>query len=178
MASIWLSRPPLQALSEPLRAGMAAPASPALQDERPWRVVAFLRHVGCPFAEHTVKRLRTWADAHPHVAVLAVTHGDEAIACAWLDAIGGLGRLTLVSDPHRQLHGQWGVGHAGLWHFANPRSLLGVAALWRQGIRNRSATGTRWQRAAVFLVHEGQVLWVHAPRSAQAFALPPEHLLA
>jgi hypothetical protein len=173
MASIFLTRPPMQALAPVLKLGSRAPMSRAFQPAHPRQLVAFLRHVGCPFAEHTVKRLRGWADAHPEVAVAIVTHGDAAITHTWLDAIGGLGRLQLVMDADRQLYGQWGLGYAGLWHFANPLSLLGVASLWRQGVRNRTATGTRWQRAAVFLVHEGRVAWLHLPASAEDFALPP-----
>ncbi len=181
MASIFLRRPPMQAVGPRLQPGMAAPSMadwPDAMQQSAAQVVAFLRHVGCPFAEHTVKRLRAWAEAHPRVAVAIVAHGDAAITQAWLDTIGGLGRLQLLHDPERRLYGQWGLGYASLWHFANPMSLLGVAALWRQGVRNRSATGTRWQQAAIFLVQQGRVAWLHVPTSAQEFALPPEALLA
>lgn len=50
---------------------------------------------------------------------------------------------------------------------------MGVMRLWFKGIRNRMATGTRWQRAGVFLVREGRVVWCHVPGSAQEFELPP-----
>jgi hypothetical protein len=101
--------------------------------------------------------------------------GDADITDAWLAAIGGLGPLKWVHDPDRQLYGQWGLGFARLAHFGGLPSLLGVVRLWFQGIHNRGATGTRWQRAGVFLVRDGRVAWLHVPASAQAFELPPDH---
>ena len=178
MASIWLRRPPEQTLAAPVQVGQRVPSSPDLAATTPWRLVAFVRHVGCPFAEHTVKVLRVWAEAHPDVTVFVVSHGDPASTHAWLDAIGGAGRIRLVIDPTRGLHGQWGVGYARLWHFAGPRSLLGVMRLWTQGIHNRSASGTRWQRAATFLIGGDRVVWRHQPSSAEGFSLPPDTLLS
>jgi hypothetical protein len=154
--------------------GQAAPSTPALASAHPWRLVAFIRHGGCPFAEHTVKRLRAWAAAHPQVAVAVVSHGAQAPTQQWLAHIGGAEGLQWVHCPQRATHAQWGVGYSGLWHFAGPRSLAGVVALWRQGMRNRTATGTRWQRAAMFLVQGGTVVWRHVPESAEAFTLPPD----
>lgn len=177
MPSIWLSRPPALAPSPPLCVGQVAPSSPPLQSTTQLRVVAFLRHTGCPFAENTVKRLRRWADQHPHVAVFVVSHGDSAITDDWVQSIGGPGCLHLTHDPQRQLYAQWGVGETSFWHFGGPASLLGVVALWMQGIRNRSATGSRWQRAATFLVARDRVVWCHRPRSAQEFLSPPARLI-
>jgi hypothetical protein len=172
MASIWLTRPRRQAVAPALWVGDQAPFDAALHSPQRWRLVAFLRHVGCPFAEHTVLRLREWAQQHPEVAVFIVSHGDEASTHAWLSEIGGLGCAQLVVDTPRQLYGRWGMGYSSLWHFAGPRSLLGVVKLWRHGIRNRSASGTRWQRAATFLLDADRVVWVHRPASAQVLALP------
>jgi hypothetical protein len=172
MASIWFTRPPRQTVAPALWVGDRAPLDAALHSPQRWRLVAFLRHVGCPFAEHTVVRLREWALQHPEVAVFIVSHGDEASTRAWLSEIGGLGVAQLVLDPQRQLYGRWGLGYSSLWHFAGPRSLLGVIRLWRYGIRNRSASGTRWQRAATFVLDGERVAWVHRPGSAQALVLP------
>lgn len=178
MASIWLSRPHQQAVSARVEVGHLAPQGRELAASQALRLVAFIRHVGCPFAENTVRQLRAWAEAHPQVAVFVVSHGDESATRAWLDQMGGAGRIRLVIDTRRGLHGQWGVGYSHLWHFAGPRSLLGVLALWPQGIRNRSAAGTRWQRSAMFLVNGERVVWAHTPRSAQEFELPPRTALS
>jgi AhpC/TSA antioxidant enzyme len=178
MGSIWLNRPAQQSLAARPWVGDAAPVDAALLSPQRWRLVAFLRHVGCPFAEHTVVKLRAWAQAHPDVAVFIVSHGDTEPTRSWLATIGGTGRTQLVTDPQRRLYGRWGVGYSGLWHFAGPRSLLGVLSLWPQGIRNRSASGTRWQRAATFLLDGGHVAWAHVPASAQELVLPPASVLS
>jgi len=140
-------------------------------------MVAFLRHVGCPFAELTVKRLRSWAAQHPTVAVFVVNHGDHATTQQWLQQIGGLGRLQLIQDPERQLYAQWGLGYSSFWHFAGLPSVLGVMRLTLQGIRNRDASGTRWQRSGMFLIKDDKVVWQHIPYSAQEFVLPPPETL-
>lgn len=176
MASIGLSRPKPHPASALPKIGQAAPRSSALAATEALRVIAFIRHVGCPFAENTVKQLRSWTDAHPHAAVFIISHGDARATHEWLDTIGGLSRMHLVVDTSRALHAQWGVGYANFWHFGGPASLLGVIALLWKGIRNRSASGTRWQRAALFMTQGEQVVWSHLPRSAQEFELPPEDM--
>lgn len=177
MPFIGLSRPRAPKTGPRLRPGLPVPTPSGLTGAEPIQLAAFLRHVGCPFAEHTVKRLRDWAEAHPHVGVTVVSHGSPEVTDAWLQTIGGLGRLRLVVDPERQMHARWGLGESGLWHFAGPASLAGVVALWPRGIRNRDAAGTRWQRAGLFLVKQGRVSWVHVPRSAEGLRLPAPHLL-
>lgn len=177
MAFIGLSRPKSQIMSALVTAGQTVPQSSALAANEGLRVVAFIRHIGCPFAENTVKQLRVWAEQHPQVAVFIVSHGNASQSTTWINALGGLGRLRLVIDTQRELHAKWGVGFSNFWHFAGPSSLLGVAALLFKGIRNRSAAGTRWQRAAIFLLNGECVIWSHVPRSAQEFELPPEPIL-
>ena len=129
MAFIGLSRPRSQTMSALVVVGQTAPQSSALAASERLRVVAFIRHVGCPFAENTVKQLRLWAEQHPHVAVFLVSHGNASQSTEWINTLGGLGRLRLVIDTQRELHAKWGVGFSNLWHFAGPSSLLGVAAL-------------------------------------------------
>jgi hypothetical protein len=177
MASIWFSRPRSQAISALVKVGQAAPNSPALSSPSQLRVVAFIRHVGCPFAENAVKQLRAWAVQHPQVAVFVVSHASEEATSAWCHTIGGKGGLRFVIDTQRELHAQWGVGFSNFWHFAGPSSLFGVVALLGKGMRNRSAAGTRWQRAAMFLIDGNDVVWAHVPRSAEEFALPPEQMV-
>lgn len=171
--SIWLRRAPAVPVAPALTVHSQAPTVPEAASSAPTWLIAFIRHVGCPFAEHSIKELRGWAQAHPETPVYVVSHGDAAITQDWLDIIGGLGGLRFIHDPDRHLYGQWGLGDSPFWHFGGPRSLMGVMRLWFKGIRNRMATGTRWQRAGVFLVREGRVVWCHVPRSAQEFELPP-----
>ncbi len=177
MPFIGLSRLPRPTvLARPLT-GQRAPNSPSLESHQTYRLVAFLRDVGCPFAEHAVRQLRAWAPAHPDVATFVVSHGDNAVTRPWTTKVGGLGTLHLVRGSPRTLYAQWGLGEARLMHFAGLHLLMGVAARWRQGIRNRDATGTRWQRSGLFMVKGRHVTWSHVPESAQEFALPPEDLL-
>lgn len=146
---------------------------------KPFHLVVFLRHVGCPFAEHTVRFYRQWAASHAQVHVTAISHGSPQATERWLRAMGGAGSLDIRIDQDRTLYRQWGLHPSGLWHFAGPRSLAGVVRLWFKGIFNRPASGTRWQRAGVFLLNqERQVVWAHVPESAEGFACPPETLLA
>ena len=132
----------------------------------------FVRHIGCPFAERDIKVSNTWAAAHTDVTVVVVTHGDIAVRDAWLNVIGGVQHLHFHHDPERTLYGQFGLGYSSVWHFMGPESLWGGMSLWRKGIRNRMASGTRWQRAGVFRVRNGRLIWNAIPRSAQMFDLP------
>jgi hypothetical protein len=131
-------------------------------------LVAFLRHVGCPFAEATFRDLRRHADRHPDVRVVAVSHAAEAPTRSWCAAIAdGRGTVELVVDRERELYAAWGLGTTSLSHFLGRPSLAGVARLARQGIRNRHPSGTRWQRAGTFAVDgDGVVRWAHVPEHA------------
>lgn len=145
--------------------GGAAPALPGGQPGAPY-VVAFLRHVGCPFAERTMLDLRA-AAAEGGPEWVAVSHALHAETERWLDALGGAGDVRLIMDDSRAVYAAWGLGRTSLGHFAGRRSLAGVARLARQGIRNRQSSGTRWQRAGTFAVDAtGTVRWGHLPASA------------
>jgi len=141
-----------------------------------YQLIAFLRHIGCPFSEQVVKALRDWALHHANVEVSVVFHGDRAIAERWFEQIGGCGVLNMVHDPDREAYGLWGLGFCRARHFMGLSSLSGVVRLWRQGIRNRIATGTRWQQSGIFLINDGIVSWRHIPKTADEFLLPPNEL--
>lgn len=173
---IGLARPPRPIAHAPRAVGEAAAAVPALP-ETGNVLLAFPRHVGCPFAEAMVIALRGFAAAHPAVAVLLVSQGAAAPTEAWLAAIGGAGGVRVICDPDLRAHAAWGVGERTAWHFMGWRSLAGVMRLRRQGIINRDAAGTRWVGAAMFLIRDGRVAWRHVPASAEAWALPPGALL-
>jgi len=128
-------------------------------------VIAFLRHVGCPFAEATMAAMRDSAATAPGVDWIAVSQGTPEATEHWCDAIGGCGAVSVVVDPAR--FAAWGLGRSSLGHFMGRRSLASVGRLARAGIRNRHPSGNRWRPAGTFAVDgEGVVRWRHLPEHA------------
>lgn len=137
-----------------------------LEPGRP-AIVAFLRHTGCPFAERTMQMLRAAAEREPATLWLAVSHAPEPQTRAWCEAIGGCGGVRVVSDPSRRAYAGWGLDQTSLGHFIGRRSLGAVAALAREGVRNRHPAGTRWQSAGTFAVDgHGRIACVQTPTHA------------
>jgi hypothetical protein len=164
-------RPRPRDTAPPPQVGVRAPELPALLPGRA-AVVGFLRHVGCPFAEATVRQMTTLAAAHPAIDFIAVTHSDEKPSRRWCEAFGGASGVHLVPDPDRAHYAAWGVGLSDREHFAGRSSLAAVGRLLDQGIHNRWASGNRWQAAATFAVDApGIVRWRHFP--GHAGDLPP-----
>jgi hypothetical protein len=164
-------RPKARDTAAPLALGARVPELPARRAGRP-AVVAFLRHVGCPFAEATVRQMAALAAAHPALDFLAVTHSGEAPSRSWCDAFGGAAGVQIVPDPDRARYAAWGVGLSDRQHFAGSQSLSALRRLLDEGIHNRWASGNRWQAAATFAVDSAGVLrWRHAPQHAGD--LPP-----
>ena len=164
-------KPKARAVSAPPELGEQVPELPLLEPTRP-TVVAFLRHVGCPFSEATVRAMVPLAAAHPTVAFIAVTHSAEGPSRAWCDAFGGARSVTLVPDPDRAHYAAWGVGLTDRRHFAGASSLKALVRLLDDGIHNRWASGTRWQSAATFGVDaSGALRFRHFPHHAGD--LPP-----
>jgi hypothetical protein len=146
--------------------GSKAPDVLELRDGRP-AVIAFLRHVGCPFAEATVREMVALARDRPSVDFVAVTHSNDAASHGWCKAFAGAGLVRLVADPTRARYAAWGVGLSDREHFAGRDSLEALQRLLDRGIHNRWASGNRWQPAATFAVNpEGVVRWLHFPRHA------------
>jgi AhpC/TSA antioxidant enzyme len=130
-------------------------------------VVAFLRHVGCPFAESTVRAMTEVADLHPEIRWIVVSHASVAATNSWCAAVGAGRRLELVIDERRELYAAWGLGRSSLAHFAGPRSLASVARMHRRGIGHRHPVGTRWQQAGTFAIDaHGAICWRHIPGHA------------
>ena len=130
-------------------------------------VVAFLRHVGCPFAEATMKEMSKLAEERADITWIAVSHAPLEATDRWCAAVGASHLVRLVIDEERSAYGAWGLGRSTLGHFAGRRSLAAVIKLARQGIRNRHPAGSRWQRAGTFAVDTaGNVAWQHIPRYA------------
>ena len=176
MPTIGLSKPRQQKVGSPLNVGDSAPDLSGRNLEDVTTFIAFLRHTGCPFAEQTVKELREDAALNSEVQAVVVTHGDEAVARQWLDEIGGMEGLIWVHDPNRELYGNWGIGYSGLKHMINFGVIGAVRRLRKQGITNRDASGTRWQRSAWFLVRDGKIAWKSEPATAHNVPRLPEAL--
>jgi hypothetical protein len=155
----------------PLELGATVPELPGRSPGRA-AVIAFLRHVGCPFAEATVRKLAALAADQPSIDFIAVTHSPDKPSLRWCQAFGGPGRVQIVSDPGRTHYAAWGVGLSDRRHFAGPDSLAALRRLLDEGIHNRWASGNRWQAAASFAVDPAGVLrWWHFP--GHAGDLPP-----
>lgn len=163
-------KPKARQVAAPPEIGAKVPALPARQPGRA-AVVAFLRHVGCPFAEATVRQMAALAANHPMIDFIAVTHSDERPSRSWCDTFGAAG-VQMVPDPDRAHYAAWGVGLSDRKHFAGAESLAAVRRLLDDGIHNRWASGNRWQAAATFAVDAaGAARWRHFPRHAGD--LPP-----
>ncbi len=164
-------KPKPRPTAAPLELGAKVPKLPALRPRRP-AIVAFLRHVGCPFAEATVREMAALAAAHPALDFIAVTHSGEEASRRWCDAFGGAAGVQVLADPERAHYAAWGVGLSDRDHFAGRESLAAVWRLLDRGIHNRWASGTRWQAAATFGVDgAGLLRWRHLP--GHAGDLPP-----
>jgi len=164
-------RPRPRDTAAPPEIGARVPELPGLRPGRP-AVVAFLRHVGCPFAEATVRQMAALAAERPGIDLLAVTHSPEAPSQRWCESFGGAGGVQLIGDPDRGRYAAWGVGLSDRRHFAGPESLGALRRLLDEGIHNRWASGNRWQAAATFAVDPaGMLRWRHIP--GHAGDLPP-----
>lgn len=167
MSRIGLSKPAEQRVRKRLLVGDKMPSGSEFTVDKDYLLIAFIRHIGCPFAEATVTQLREAVQPYPEVEAVVVGHGDQAIAEQWLQLIGGLGPLRYRHDPDRKLYGRWGLGFSDWQHFLGKESLTGVLELLREGVKNRISTGTRWQKAGAFLLDKkGKILWNHLPKTA------------
>ena len=130
-------------------------------------IVAFLRHAGCPFAERTMQLLRDAAARRSDIRFIAVSHASAADTERWCEEVGGAGEVRVASDPSRRSYAAWGLGRTTVGHFLGRRSLAAVAALAREGVRNRHPDGTRWQSAGTFALDgDGIVRWRSIPLHA------------
>ncbi|KAF2719308.1 hypothetical protein K431DRAFT_286894 [Polychaeton citri CBS 116435] len=166
-ASWWA--PKNETSAEAPRIGSKAPESPSnkisYRDNKP-KLLTFLRHCGCPFAEKTYLNFREAAKNHKDIDFIAVSHSDENSTNGWLKSLPQAGsepeNLRMIVDADRTLYGAWGLGASGWAHVLNPTSLYSV---WRLGkeenIWNRpTESGSRWQTSGNFAVDgEGVVKW-------------------
>jgi hypothetical protein len=158
-------RPSSLPVGQPPAVGEATPSWP--EPRQSACVIAFLRHVGCPFAEATVRTMREVAAVETDLDWWVVSQGSTDSTERWCRSFGGRGGVRVLADETHGLYAAWGLPLSSARHFLGARSLLGVARLALRGVRNRRATGTRWQTAGAFAVDaSGIVRWRHLPRHA------------
>jgi hypothetical protein len=73
-----------------------------------------------PVAEKTFQLLRKFADKHPEINFVAISHSDEEATERWVIAIGGEWDVHVIVDPGRELYAQWGLGVSGFYHVLSP----------------------------------------------------------
>ena len=157
-------KPKPRDIPAPPEIGAKVPELPGLRLARS-AIVGFLRHVGCPCAEATVREMTTLAGEQRSIDFIVVTHSDDKASRRWCESFGGGAGVQIVADPERTHYAAWGVGLSDRQHFAGPESLGALRRLLDEGIHNRWASGNRWQPAATFAVDTGGVLrWRHFPR--------------
>jgi len=177
MPFIGLSKPAEQTLKPMPSVGDKVPASLWLK-KGSINIVAFLRHTGCPFAEQMIKHLADLAVSYPNINVVAVSHGNKKVTLDWLKGFGLTSNLQTIFDEPRIQYGEWGVGYGTFKQFLNPMMTVNLIRLWGRGIRNREASGTRWQQQAVFLVDpEGGLMYRHIATHAGDVPMLTKRLL-
>ena len=98
MTFIGLSKPKEQNVSKALETGDIASQLDNFKSSKGFRLITFLRHPGCPFAEASVKDLKQVYEKYPDVEFFIVTHGDESVCQTWFGKIGGTQGLQIVHD--------------------------------------------------------------------------------
>lgn len=114
-------------------------------------------------AEQTFRTMKSFAEKHPQIHYVAISHSDESSTNNWVEAVGGAGPIKVIVDHDRESYGKWGLGVSSFWHVLNPWSMWEVVNLGRnRGIWNRpTESGSRWQTAGSFGVDEkGLVRWI------------------
>ena len=163
----WLAE--LRTLGRPERPQDPPPSigerAPVIYGSHP-RLIVFVRHVGCPFAEATVRDLELWRRRLPALPMAVMSQGDEMHLKSWLQEIGAMGLVepghVIRADP--EAFRLWRIPVTSATHFLGPRSLGGVLRLAVRGIRNRHPAGSRWLSAAAFVTDaDGCIVWRHLP---------------
>jgi peroxiredoxin len=121
-------------------------------------VVAFLRHLGCPFCREVlgeVRDRRARLDA-AGVRVAFVHMGTEEEARALFERFG-LADAHRVSDPDQRVYRAFEVRRGG------PLAIGGPYVLWRllflavKGVLPGRVAGDVWQLPGAFLVRDGEI---------------------
>jgi len=166
MPFIGLTKPREQVLAGMPGLGDQSPEARWLEAGKP-SLVCFLRHTGCPFAEALVRQLSDIADQHPELNCVAVLHGEFAVAQRWLARLNVSTSVHCIVDTPRRVYGQWGVGYSNYASLLHPGVGLALLRMLVKGIRNRDASGTRWQQQVCFLVDGNSfVIGRHVPKHA------------
>jgi hypothetical protein len=114
-------------------------------------------------AEKLFLQLRSLANRHTSIHVIAVSHCTKAATDAWLNKLGGAWNIDVIVDESRDLYALWGLGISNWGHLLNPRNgysqyMLGKnEGVWGQQVGDG---GCRWQTGGMYAVDErGVVKW-------------------
>lgn len=147
----------LDTLEPPLHVGDPAPdiyVEPNGRNKRGY-IVAFLRHIGCPFCEKTFLELRNLALLMPKYHYIAVSHGSIEATEKWCALIGGHANVQVITDDSRHLYATWGLPLIGFRHLVDPKVISETKRLGEEeGIfpGRVTSSGSRWQGAGAFAV--------------------------
>jgi hypothetical protein len=111
-------------------------------------VIIFVRHLGCPFCEVTIRDAlrcaKEWTTINFHVVVHAT---DEQIVSYLKDLHVELhSNVKMHADPERETYAAWGVGEIGLSAIFKSSALSKAMALRKEGIKNGLTIGVRARR--------------------------------
>ncbi|GAA95442.1 uncharacterized protein L969DRAFT_299364 [Mixia osmundae IAM 14324] len=155
-------------------AGNAAPQTDDLRSTSSnSRIIAFQRHLGCPFCEKTVRQMIRAAPKKEKVEFIIVSHATQQESDEWLtDLLHRMpherpSNVRIVADPERRLYAKWGVGQLGWAALFNMDTLSKVSQLAKEGIKNTYTHGNRWQNHGTFAVDpKGTITWSHLGKDA------------
>lgn len=129
-------------------------------------LVVFLRHLGCSFCREALADIsRARGDIERDGARIALVHmGDETDARVFDQA--GLGEISRVSDPSRELYRAFGLERGSFLQLFGPRVWLrGLAAAMR-GHKVGALRGDGFQMPGAFLLENGRVRRAYRHRTA------------
>jgi len=167
MGFIGLKKPKEQLVKENISIGDKLLLPQNIQIENNHAMIFFIRHIGCPFAEATLKMINERVTLNPTIDYIIISHGNHDSYFSWLKIINIDKDIKHFIDSDRIFYGNAGLGFSSISHFLSFKPITGVLKLLLKGIKNRSAEGTRWQKAGTFLIKkDGTILWNHIPQYA------------
>ena len=105
-------------------------------------MLAFLRHLGCPFCEKTVRNGLDIAPKYSSISFIFVTHATEQQNSDWLESLNlKLPSNVSMRGVDRSLYAAWGLGELGI------KDVLGGS--W-QGFQKVGELRKEGQRSSIY----------------------------